>query len=86
MREPDPDCEANALKLVVTRGTGGADFDGWGNNGRRYAIIGSSGGFCAFLIAGSGQPIATVGRSPLHALQRAESVQTDLGPGSISII
>jgi len=68
------------FRLLVRQGNGAADFEGWGCDGRRYAVRQSGGRFAACLIAGPGQPITATGRTPLEALRRAETAQLALAP------
>lgn len=70
-----------SFKLLVGLGESSARFEGWGCDGRRYAIHPCAGHYAACLIAGMGQPITATGRSPMEALQRAETAQETLAPG-----
>jgi len=53
---------------------GGVSYRGFGRDGRQYSIHKHKTHFTASLIAGEGQPITVMGRSPMEAVARAESL------------
>ena len=67
------------MKVVVNQKQWGINYDGYGKQDRKYSIHRHKESFIASLISGEGQYITAIGRSPLEALQRAESVQPDKG-------
>jgi hypothetical protein len=64
-----------SLKLIMHPGCTFAHYEGIGDCGRQYSIRRSGREYSATLIEGEGQPITATGRTPMIALQRAESVQ-----------
>ncbi len=68
----------DSMKVVINQKEWGISYEGYGKQDRKYSIHrDKSLLFAALLISGEGQYITAIGRSPLEALQRAESVQPD---------
>lgn len=66
----------NDFKLVIHRNETGVEYEGYGSRGRKYAICRVGDGFMASMLNEAGEKhIAARGKTPIEALDRAESDQ-----------
>jgi hypothetical protein len=65
----------HSFKVAISRNQWGLSYRGFGRGGRQYSIHKHKNHFTASLISGEGQPITAMGRSPMEAVARAESLQ-----------
>ncbi len=64
----------HSYKVAIRQDQWGVSYWGFGRRGRQYSIHKHNNHFTATLISGEGQPITAMGRSPIEAVKRAESL------------